>query len=477
MTLQAVNPATGEQIGSYEETTPEQVAAALDHGQSAFEAWRERPLAERAALFAKLAETLRANKAEMARLVTDEMGKILAESSAEVEKSALFCDYIAERGLELLSPRPIEGVQEQNYIRFEPLGIVLAVMPWNFPYVQVFRFAPSALTAGNVALLKHASNVPGCALKIEEVFLEAGFPEGVFQTLLVGPAAVEGIVSDPRVRGVTLTGSDLAGSKVAALAGRELKPSVMELGGSDAFVVLADADLDLAVAEGTRARNINAGQACISAKRFIVAEEVADEFERKLADSVAALRVGDPNDEETQVGPLARQDLVETLREQVEDSLAAGAELLTGGFDWDGPGSFVKPMVVGGVTPEMRVFREETFGPAAAVTRVPDEETAVAVANDSQFGLGASVFSRDLERAKRVADQLEAGMIFVNAIVVSDPRLPFGGVKRSGFGRELGEWGIHEFVDVKSVAVVSGAAEPGAATAGAGAGAGESVNE
>jgi acyl-CoA reductase-like NAD-dependent aldehyde dehydrogenase len=298
--------------------------------------------------------------------------------------------------------------------------------------------------------------VPGCALKIEEMFAAAGFPEGVFQTLLVGPAAVEGIVADPRVRGVTLTGSDVAGSKVAALAGRELKTAVMELGGSDPFVVLEDADIELAVAEATRARNINAGQACIAAKRFIVVDSVADEFEAAFAESVAALRVGDPTDAETQVGPLARRDLVDTLREQVEESVAAGAEQLTGGFEWDGEGSFVRPLVITGVTPEMRVFREETFGPVAAVVRVADEEEAVAAANDSEFGLGASVFSRDLERAKRVAERIDAGMVFVNAIVVSDPRLPFGGVKRSGFGRELGEWGIHEFVDVKSVAVVSG---------------------
>lgn len=456
MTLKSVNPATGETFAEYEEHGPEQIAAALDQAEAAFAEWRLRPVAERAALFGALAEALRDNKEEMARLVTEEMGKILAESRAEVEKSAIFCDYIAEHGPTMLAPRPIEGAQAENYVRFEPLGTILAVMPWNFPYVQVFRFAPSALTAGNVALLKHASNVPGCALKIEQVFLEAGFPAGVFQTVLVGPGAVEGIIADKRVRGVTLTGSDLAGSKVAALAGRELKPSVMELGGSDAFVVLDDADLDLAVAEAARARCINAGQACISGKRFIVVEEVADEFERKLAESLGGLAVGDPTAEGTEVGPLARPDLVETLRGQVEDSVAAGAELLTGGFDWDGPGSFVRPLVIAGVTPAMRVFREETFGPAAAVVRVPDEEAAIEMANDSDFGLGASVFSRDTERAKQVADRLEAGMIFVNAIVISDPRLPFGGVKRSGFGRELGEWGIHEFVDVKSVAVVSG---------------------
>jgi succinate-semialdehyde dehydrogenase / glutarate-semialdehyde dehydrogenase len=455
MSIESVNPATGERVATFEEHDAQAVERALALSESAFGAWRERPVAERAALFGALATTLRANAEELAGLVTLEMGKILGESRAEVEKSALFCDYIAERGADMLQPRLIEGGNDENYVRFEPLGAILAVMPWNFPYVQVFRFAPAALTAGNVALLKHASNVPQCAMAIERMFAEAGFPEGVFQTLLVGPGAVEGIISDRRVRGVTLTGSDLAGSKVAALAGRELKTAVMELGGSDPFVVLDDADVDLAVAEGTRARNINAGQACISAKRFIVAEAVADEFEAKLAESVGALVVGDPTDPETQVGPLARTDLVDTLRSQVEDSIAAGAEALVGGFDHEGPGAFVDPLVLTGVEPSMRVFREETFGPVAAVVRVPDEEAAIAAANDSDFGLGASIFSRDVERAKRVAARIDAGMIFVNTIVVSDPRLPFGGVKRSGFGRELGEWGLHEFVDVKSVAVVA----------------------
>jgi succinate-semialdehyde dehydrogenase/glutarate-semialdehyde dehydrogenase len=454
MSLQAVNPATGEPIAEFEEASQAEVDDALGRAEEAFRGWRARPVAERAELFGSLATTLRANQEELARLATEEMGKILAESMAEVEKSALFCEYFAERGAELLEPRSIDGGQDENYVRYEPLGTILAVMPWNFPYVQVFRFAPAALVAGNVAVLKHASNVPGCALKIAEMFVEAGFPEGVFQTLLVGPAAVEGIVADPRVRGVTLTGSDVAGSKVAALAGRELKTAVMELGGSDPFIVLDDADIELAVREGTRARNINAGQACIAAKRFIVVDEVADEFEAALAESVAELRVGDPTDPETQVGPLARQDLVDTLREQVEDSVAAGARQIAGGFDHNGAGSFVEPLVVTGVRPEMRIFREETFGPVAAVVRVADEAAAIEAANDSQFGLGASIFSRDVERAKRVAAQVDAGMIFINTIVVSDPRLPFGGVKRSGFGRELGEWGIHEFVDVKSVAVV-----------------------
>ncbi len=455
MSIESVNPATGERVATFEEADAAAIEAALARAESTFAQWRERPVPERAALFGELAKTLRSNSEELAGLVTLEMGKILGESKAEVEKCAVFCDYIAANGPEMLQPRTIPGGNDENYVRFEPLGAILAVMPWNFPYVQVFRFAPSALTAGNVAILKHASNVPQCALAIERMFAEAGFPEGVFQTLLVGPGAVETLIADRRVRGVTLTGSDLAGSKVAQLAGRELKTAVMELGGSDPFVVLDDADVDLAVAEGTRARNINAGQACISAKRFIVAEAVADEFEAKLAESVGALVVGDPTDPETQVGPLARPDLVDTLRGQVEESIAAGAEALVGGFDHEGPGAFVDPLVLTGVEPGMRVFSEETFGPVAAVVRVADEEAAIAAANDSDFGLGASIFSRDVERAKRVAAKIEAGMIFVNTIVVSDPRLPFGGVKRSGFGRELGEWGVHEFVDVKSVAVVA----------------------
>jgi succinate-semialdehyde dehydrogenase / glutarate-semialdehyde dehydrogenase len=319
--------------------------------------------------------------------------------------------------------------------------------------VQVFRFAPPTLVAGNVALLKHASNVPGCASKIEAQFDEAGFPEGVFQTLLVGAGAVEGILADDRVRGVALTGSEGAGSKVAAVAGRNLKRSVMELGGSDPFIVLADADIDAAAREGCRGRNINAGQACIASKRFIVVDAVADEFERKLTEAVQELQIGDPLDPETDVGPLARPDLVDDLRRQVEASAAAGAEIATGGFEHELPGSFVKPVVMTGVTPEMPVFREETFGPVAAVVRVADEEEAIAVANRSDFGLGASVWTRDLERGKAVAARVEAGMVFVNSIVFSDPRLPFGGMKRSGYGRELGDYGIREFVDVKSVAV------------------------
>jgi succinate-semialdehyde dehydrogenase/glutarate-semialdehyde dehydrogenase len=461
MTLTAINPADGTELGRFEEATGEQVSAAIERAQSAFREWRERPLADRCELLRSLAATLRANKGELAREATLEMGKILREAEGEVEKSAVFCEYYADNAERLLAPEVIEdGGAVENYVRYEPLGVVLAVMPWNFPYVQVFRFAPPTLVAGNVALLKHASNIPGCAVKIEAVFREAGFPEGVFQTLLVGSRAVEGILSDDRVRGVALTGSEAAGSEVAAAAGRNLKRSVMELGGSDPFIVLEDADLDAAARAGCRGRNINAGQACIASKRFIVVDAVAHEFEKKLTDAVAALEVGDPLEPATDVGPLARPDLVDDLRRQVDESVADGAVVATGGFDVDRPGCFVRPIVMTGVTPDMAVFREETFGPVAAVVRVSDADEAVAVANDSDFGLGASVWTSDLERGKQVASRVDSGMVFVNSIVFSDARLPFGGTKRSGYGRELGEYGIREFVDVKSVAVHSAGAQP-----------------
>jgi succinate-semialdehyde dehydrogenase/glutarate-semialdehyde dehydrogenase len=466
MTLTAVNPADGTLLGTYETAGDAEVAAAIDRAHHAFLSWRERPVAERAGLLRALAATLRSRRDELAREATLEMGKILREAEGEVEKSAVFCEYYADNAERLLAPEVIEdGGALENYVRYEPLGVVLAVMPWNFPYVQVFRFAPPALAAGNVALLKHASNIPGCATRIETVFREAGFPEGVFQTLLAGSDAVPRILADERVRGVALTGSEAAGSDVASVAGRHLKRSVLELGGSDPFIVLEDADLDVAAREGCRGRTINAGQACIASKRFIVVDEVADEFERRLAEAVGALRVGDPLDPATDVGPLARPDLVDELREQVERSVAAGATVLTGGFEDDRPGCFVRPMVLTGVTPGMPVFREETFGPVAAVVRVAGADEAVRVANDTDYGLGASVWTGDLERGKALAARIEAGMVFVNSIVFSDARLPFGGVKRSGYGRELGELGIREFVDVKSVAVHGAGASPPAPAA------------
>jgi succinate-semialdehyde dehydrogenase/glutarate-semialdehyde dehydrogenase len=468
MTLIATNPADGSELARFEEPSPEELEGKLAKAQAAYLDWRERPLSERAALVEKVATALRDNAEDLARLATAEMGKVLKESRGEVEKSAWFCEWYAERAEELLAPRLIEGGQLENWVRYDPLGVLLAVMPWNFPYVQVFRFAPPALVAGNVIVLKHASNVPQCALRIEQLFLEAGFPEGVFQTLLIGSKSVEKVLSDPRVQGVTLTGSEAAGSSVASIAGRELKTSVMELGGSDPFIVLDDADVRSAAAEGAKSRFTNAGQACINAKRFIVVDAVADAFEQALIDEVAQLRVGDPTDPDTTTGPLARLEFVDTLREQVQDSIAAGATLRIGGFADDPASAFVEPIVLTGVGRDMRVFREETFGPVAAIVRVPDEEAAIELANDSDYGLGASVWTADLDRGRRVAARVEAGMVFVNAQVVSDARLPFGGVKRSGYGRELGEWGIREFTDVKSVAIV---ASPGAPDVGMPAGA------
>ena len=465
MTLIALNPSTGDELARFDEPTPEELEAKLAKAQAAYLDWKARPVSERAALVATVAIVLRDNADELAALVTSEMGKVLRESEGEVEKSAWFCEWYAENAERLLAPHKIEGGQLENWVRYDPLGVLLAVMPWNFPYVQVFRFAPPALVAGNVVVLKHASNVPQCALRIEELFLESGFPEGVFQTLLIGSKTVETVLSDGRVRGVTLTGSEAAGSSVASIAGRELKTSVMELGGSDPFIVLDDADIHAAAIEGTKSRFTNAGQACINAKRFIVIDSVADKFEQAMIDEVAKLRIGDPMDPATTTGPLARAEFVATLREQVKESIDAGAKLRIGGFADDPESAFVEPIVLTSVTADMRVFREETFGPVAAIVRVPNEAAAVALANDSNYGLGASVWTADLERGRDVAAQVEAGMVFINAQVVSDARLPFGGVKRSGYGRELGEWGIREFTDVKSVAVAASpnASSPGAA--------------
>jgi succinate-semialdehyde dehydrogenase / glutarate-semialdehyde dehydrogenase len=456
MAIATINPATGETLKTYEPLTEAAVEEIIARAAAAFATYRLTTPEQRAGWLRAAAAVLDEDTDAVAELMTTEMGKTLASAKAEVGKCAKALRWYAEHGPALLEPQPADadavGAQEA-YVVHQPLGVVLAIMPWNFPLWQAMRFAAPALMAGNVGLLKHASNVPQTALYLEELFRKAGFPDDVFQTLLVGSGAVEGILSDDRVRGVALTGSEGAGSKVAAVAGRNLKRSVLELGGSDPFIVLDDADLDAAAREGCRGRNINAGQACIASKRFIVVDAVADEFEQKLTEAVAALTVGDPLAPTTDVGPLARPDLVDDLRRQVEDSTEAGATVATGGFDGDGSGCFVNPIVMTGVTADMPVFREETFGPVAAVVRVADQDEAIAVANDSDFGLGASVWTSDLERGKKVAARVESGMVFVNSIVFSDARLPFGGVKRSGYGRELGDWGIHEFVDAKSIAV------------------------
>jgi len=451
MAIVSVNPATEEQLASFEEHTWEQVDAALQRAYDARYAWRDTGFDARAARFTDLAAYLRAEKQRLGALLTAEMGKPIVEAEAEVEKCAWTADWFAENGERLLAPRPVESTATESYVRFQPLGVVLAVMPWNFPLWQVFRAGIPALMGGNVMVLKHASNVPQAALAAEEAFRQAGFPAGVFQTLLVRSGEVERIITDRRVAAVTLTGSSAAGAEVASAAGRSLKKAVLELGGSDPFIVLDDADVALAATVACRARNQNNGQSCIAAKRFIVVDEVADEFERHFSAAVGGLAVGDPARRDVNIGPLARADLVDDLEEQVKQSIAQGARVAVGGQRPSGTGYYYQPTVLTEVTRGMPVFRQETFGPVAAVIRVGDAEEAVAVANDSDFGLGANLWTGDVERGKRLAGRIESGLVFVNGMVASDARLPFGGVKRSGFGRELAEWGMQEFQNIQTV--------------------------
>jgi succinate-semialdehyde dehydrogenase/glutarate-semialdehyde dehydrogenase len=399
------------------------------------------------------ARTLRKQKTRLAALATREMGKTIVEAEAEIQKCAWNCDFYAEHASGFLSDEHVEMGLSHSFVAFEPLGVVLAIMPWNFPFWQVFRFAAPALMAGNGAILKHASNVPSCALAIEDVLRTAGLPEGLFRTVLVPGSQVEPLIADARIAAVTLTGSSEVGERVASAAGRSLKKQVLELGGSDPFIVLADADLEAAVTTAVRARNQNNGQSCIAAKRFIVEEQVADEFAARFAETVRALHVGDPMQRDTNIGPLARGDLRETLIEQVERSVAKGAQTLTGGQPLDGKGYFYAPTVLDGVREEMPAFREETFGPVAAVIRARDPQHAVRLANDTEYGLGAALWTRDVERGTQLARHIEAGNVFINGMVASDPRIPFGGIKRSGYGRELAVYGIKEFVNIQTIVV------------------------
>ena len=458
--ITSVNPATEEVLARFDPFTPEQVERALDEAQDAFMAWRDRSIVERAVPMRRLAALLRERADRYARLITMEMGKPIAEAKAELEKCAFGAEHYAENAARYLADEVIETSAQRSIVAFEPLGIVLAVMPWNFPFWQVIRFAAPALMAGNGAILKHASNVPQCALAIEEVIRDAGFPEGLLRTVLLAGSAVEPVIADPRIRAVTLTGSSDTGSRIAALAGRALKKSVLELGGSDPYIVLADADLDAAAKVGARARNQNTGQSCIAAKRFIALEPIARDFERRFAAEVEALRVGDPLDAKTQIGPLARADLREALERQVLDSVRMGARVLTGGERGSGKGWYYQPTVLADVTEDMPVFKEETFGPVAAVLRVRDAEEAVRVANDSAYGLGASLWTRDLRAGEALARKIESGSVFVNGMVASDPRLPFGGVKRSGYGRELSSYGIKEFVNIQTIWIGTPTAKP-----------------
>jgi succinate-semialdehyde dehydrogenase/glutarate-semialdehyde dehydrogenase len=447
----AINPATGQPIRDYPEDPAPEVDRRIALAWEAFAVWRETSFAERGRRLRAAAGVLRDRGPKYARLMTDEMGKPISSALAEVEKCAWVCEFYADHAERFLAPQRVATDAAESFVRFDPLGPVLAVMPWNFPFWQVFRFAAPALAAGNVGLLKHAANVPGCGLAIEEVFREAGIPDGGFATLLVPAAGVARVIEHPCVRAVTLTGSEAAGREVARVAGRALKKTVLELGGSDAFLVLADADPAAAATAAAAARCVNSGQSCIAAKRFIVEEAIAARFEEAFAAAMAAMRVGEPLDPQTQVGPLAREDLLADLESQVERSLDRGARLLTGGRRLDRPGFFYPPTVLAGVEPGMAAFEEETFGPVAAVVRCRDADDGVALANRSPYGLGASVWTAEPGRGRDLAARLEAGSVFVNEIVKSDPRLPFGGVKSSGYGRELAEFGIREFVNVKTV--------------------------
>src|SRR5579884_1486591 len=450
-TIQTVNPATGEVIETFAPHTPAQVDAALDEARAAFLEWRATDFAHRADLMRRAAGVLRARKLELGRTATLEMGKPITEAIAEVEKSAWGCKFFAEHAQRFLTPERVESTGSQSYVEFRPLGVILAIMPWNFPFWQVFRFAAPALMAGNTAVLKHASNVSRCALEIEQVFTEAGFPPGIFRTLLIPGSEAERLVADDRIAAVTLTGSEDAGVAVAGAAGRALKKTVLELGGSDAYIVLADADLDAAAQVAVRARFQNNGQSCIAAKRFIVVNEVADAFVEKFAANAATLRVGDPLDPSTQLGPVVRADQRQALNRQVQESVAMGAKIVLGGEPLPGPGYFYPPTIVSDVTPEMPMFKQETFGPAAAVARARDAAQALALANDSHFGLGGNIWTRDIEGARAMARRYETGNVFINGMTASDPRLPFGGVKRSGYGRELSAFGIREFVNIQTV--------------------------
>ena len=452
--MESVNPATGMVIAEYGELTKQQALEAVAACHAAFRQWSVRPMAERAAPMRELAKLLRAERDTLAALATREMGKVIREGRAEVEKCAWACEHFAEHAQSYLAPETVRTEAAVSRVVYAPLGVVLAVMPWNFPYWQVFRFVAPALMAGNAVLLKHASNVTGCGLAAEHLVRRAGFPEGLLRTLLVSSAAIPDLIADPRVVGVTLTGSEAAGSAVAVAAGRHVKKAVLELGGSDAYVVLEDADLELAAKTCVAGRLLNGGQSCIAAKRFIVVDRVLPDFQRLVVQGMSAVRFGDPMEEATGVGPLARLDLREEVHGQVTRSVAAGARLLLGGKIPAGTGAYYPPTVLGGVLPGMPAFEEEVFGPVASLIAARDEEDAIRLANQSRFGLGAAVFTRDAARGERIAaDRLEAGACFVNAFVRSDPRLPFGGIKTSGYGRELGAHGIREWVNVKTVYV------------------------
>lgn len=451
MAFKSTNPANDQALQSFEAWDTSAVEHALQQAQATQSVWAGRPLPERCRLLQAVAEQLRKRKEDWARLITLEMGKLLVESRAEIDKCAWVCDYYAEKAPQFLADEVIESDAGHSYVALQPLGTVLAIMPWNFPFWQVFRFCAPALAVGNTVVLKHASNVPQCALAIEQTLLDAGLPEGGLRTLLIHSTQAADIIADPRIQAITLTGSEMAGRKVAECAGRHLKKTVLELGGSDPFMVLADADLELAASVAVKSRFLNAGQSCISAKRFIVAEAVADEFIDRFRSQAEALNPGDPLAEHTTLAPLARPDLQEKLHQQVHASTQQGAVAVMGCRPLEGPGAYYAPSILDRVSPGMPAFEEELFGPVAPIIRVADEAQALEKANTSRYGLGGSVWSRDTRRAEQLARRLQCGAVFVNGLVKSDPRLPFGGVKCSGYGRELSWHGLREFVNQKTV--------------------------
>jgi acyl-CoA reductase-like NAD-dependent aldehyde dehydrogenase len=451
MSIQTINPTTGEVLETFEVYRQEQINEAMDEAHQAFLQWRTLTFAERARHLQSVASKLRDRKTALARIAVLEMGKTITEAEAEVEKCAWNCDYFAEHAEHILADEKIASNASESYVAFRPLGVILAVMPWNFPYWQVFRFAAPALMAGNTTVLKHASNVSRVALEIEHIFQEAGLPHGILRTVLVPGSETSRLIKDPRIAAVTLTGSEAAGVEVAATSGHVLKKTVLELGGSDAFIVLEDADLDEAAQVAVTARFQNNGQSCIAAKRFIVVESVAQAFEQKFVASTAKLKVGDPLEYDTKVGPVARRDLRDTLDQLVQQSVQQGARILIGGKAREGKGNFYEPTILTDVTPQMPVFTDETFGPAAAVIHARDAEHAIELANNSKFGLSSNLWTRNIERARELAARIEAGGVFINGMTASDPRLPFGGIKRSGYGRELSSFGIQEFVNVQTV--------------------------
>jgi len=454
MMLKSINPTTGEILKEFKKWKKDQIKVQLDESSKAFNHWKETSYSIKSNLLKKTAAILRNNKQRYSRLMALEMGKPIVQSEAEIEKCAWVCEYYAENGQQFLENEHIKTDADTSYVRFFPLGTILAIMPWNFPFWQVFRFAAPILMAGNTTLLKHSSNVPQCAVTIEEIFEKAGFPTNVFRSLIVGSKSIEKIINDKRIAAVTLTGSSSAGSNVAENAGISLKKVVLELGGSDPFIVLPDAHLDYTAKQAIKARMINNGQSCIAAKRFIIVDDVFDKFKDIFSEKVKQLVVGDPMDRSTDIGPLAKKDILEQLDIQVKNSVEKGATVLTGGKRWEeNSGNYYLPTVLSDVKKGMPVYDEETFGPVASLIKVKDEKEAVKIANDTSYGLGASIWTKDIEKGEALTKQVQAGSVFVNEIVKSDPRLPFGGVKNSGYGRELSHYGIKEFVNIQTVYV------------------------